>query len=75
MMVHTGMFEGIQLLGDGGVIIVNKIWESLPLGKWSDVQLIPEGHHIIGLRANNFNEVTGVLYQLEFVTGPKPSQF
>ena len=69
------MFEGIQLLGDGGTIIHTEMWDNFDKGNWSDVQVIPEGHQIIGLRANNFNEVTGVLYQLEFVTGPKPSQF
>ena len=51
------------------------MWDAFKLGSWSDVQVIPEGHQIIGLRANNLNEVSGVLYQLEFVTGPKPSQF
>ena len=67
------MFEGIQLIGDDDLVFENLDWDENPQGSFSDWQWIPEGHQIIGIRANNAKGYRGVLYQLEFVTAPKLS--
>ena len=67
------MFEGIRLYGDDDLIFLSETWDELAKGTWSDVQYIPEGHQVIGIRANNELGYNGVLYQLEFVTAPKLS--
>ena len=73
MLVYQNMFEGIRLIGDDELVFDITIWDEKPQGSWSDVQQIPEGHQIIGIRANNAKGYRGVLYQLEFVTAPKLS--
>ena len=73
MRIHANMFEGIQLIGDDELVFVNTEWDEKPQGSWSDWQWIPEGHQIIGIRANNEKGYGGVLYQFEFVTAPKLS--
>lgn len=71
------MYEGIRFLGDSGdivgEIILDEVWDEDPKGQWSEIQQIPNGHQIVGLRANNANKVSGVIYSLEFVTGLRPS--
>ena len=47
------MFEGIQLIGDDDLVFENLDWDENPQGSFSDWQWIPEGHQIIGIRANN----------------------
>ena len=71
------MYEGIRFYGGGGdivgEIILHEIWDEDPKGQWSEIQKIPNGHMIVGLRANTANKVSGVLYSLELVTGLRPS--
>ena len=68
------MFGGLRFRDEYGSLIRGEIWADDPQGLWSREHEIPDGQHIIGLAANTANELTGIIYDFNFITGPIPAQ-
>ena len=69
---HNYVFEGIRFLDADQLVITEKIWDAMPGGSWTELIEIPEGQQIIGLEVNTFNEQTGYINDMNFITGPIP---
>ena len=53
MLQKGNNLEGIRLYGEDGEIMESHTWQdSMETGKWSDIQTIPQGQQIIGLKVN-----------------------
>ena len=67
-------YEGLRLYDESKDFILDLTWHLSPKGEWSELEKIPEGQQIIGMRCNTFDETFGVIFYLEFVIGPVPGQ-
>lgn len=52
LVLYYDQFEGLRLLDENKDPIVDRVWSDSSFGEWSELQEIPEGLHIIGLKAN-----------------------
>ena len=50
--------------------IVEKVWDDQSSGDWGELKEIPIGQHIIGIEVNTYNEASGLIHDMNFITGP-----
>ena len=70
LVVWDDHFEGIRLYDEDMDLIVDKIWHDSPFGIWSEVQEIPKGQHIIGVKVNTIEN--DLITDLTFILSPRP---
>ena len=71
LIIWNEYFEGIRFYDEEKNPLVDKVWSSSPFGVWSELQEIPKGQHIIGLKANLIEE--DFITELTFILSPRPS--